>query len=159
MPIGLLVTEGRVVSKLASMSKILSGVLCFNGKTASVVGIASYSPNKCNSALQAGPIIVAGGRGGIDASEASTRGAYRRSFAAVDGSGNLLLLTTSEVHLYGLAQCLVRELKQLDIREAINLDGDASSGLVITVPGSTKPQEIGSTSSLVASAIAVLPLK
>ncbi len=156
VPVGLLVTQGRVVSKLASKSKSLSGVLCLDGTTASVVGIASYNPSKCNSAVQAGPIVVEGGRNVIGTPERSALGAYQRSLAALDGSGKLFLMTTSKVHLYELAQCLVKELKKLDIREVLNLDGDTSSGLVIAAPGSTR-REIGSTTSLVASAIAVLP--
>lgn len=158
IPVGLLVTDGRVVSELSSSSKTLTGVLCFAGGSPTVLSVESYKPGQCSSALQAGPIVVQGGRVAVHANERSTRRAYRRSLAAVDGSGRLILIVTSEVHLYDVAQCLTGALKELDVREALNLDGDSSSGLIIDAPGATS-REVGSTSSLIASAIAVLPAR
>ncbi len=155
VPVGLLVTDGRLVSKPSLQSKTLSGFLCFTAKTVTVLPISSYQPGGCQSALQAGPIAIDGGRNAILKSELKLP-AYRRSLAAVDGSGRLILIATSKVHLYELAECLVGGLKRLDIRKAINLDGDLSSGLLLAGAQGATRREAGNTSSLVASAIAVL---
>jgi len=121
-----------------------------------VTPIAFHRIPECRWALQTGPILVVTGRNVINQAEVSNRSAYRRSVAAVDRRGRVLLMATTEIHLYDLAACLCGELKQLEVRDAINLDGDSSSGLLVAVPGGAM-REIGSTWSLIASAIAVVP--
>lgn len=94
------------------------------------------------SAIGAGPKLVTGGavdldfaRDGFDDPKLMTQ-ANRRSFVGIDGEGRLVMGTMDGVTVQQEAEAAVA----LGLREAMNLDGGASSGLyaegtVLTQPG------------------------
>jgi hypothetical protein len=73
---------------------------------------------------------------------------------AIDGDGRLLILVTREnATLLGMSAFLFAASSKLDVRSALNLDGDVVSGLIVAA-GSTLTT-VGSSDSLVASAIGI----
>jgi hypothetical protein len=155
VPVGLLLIDGKVRSKPAASSKALTGIICFAGADVSVLPLSAYGVAHCSSALQAGPIIIKASSNAVYPNERSERRGYRRSIAALDTSGRILLLTTNVAHLYEVARCLLDSSNRLQVRDAINLDGDSSSGIIVGQAENAR-REIGSTASLIASAIAVV---
>jgi len=134
VPVGLLKIDGQLRSKTGS-SKTLTGVLCLSGSSVAIQPVSAHPEAGCTSALQAGPIVVKASANAVYPSERSERRSYRRSIAAVDTSGRLLLITCSEAHLYEVARCLLEHSKTLQVQDAINLDGDSSSGMIISPLG------------------------
>lgn len=125
-PVGLLVGDGRVISAQRK-AKLLSGVLFSRGNRIDIVRAAQFSmSNKVQSALQSGPLLVERSArvGGLN----ETRRA-RRTFAAVDGSGQAALGVCSAVSLGELGQILslTNAVGKMKVVRALNLDGGSSS--------------------------------
>lgn len=125
-PLGLLVSEGRVLSPFRK-AKLLTGVLTASATRADVVRATRFSMNdKIKSAIQCGPLLVenAGPVAGLN----DTRRA-RRTFAAVDGKGRVALGISSAVSLAQLARilALTNVAGKMKIVRALNLDGGSSS--------------------------------
>ncbi|MGH8092846.1 MAG: phosphodiester glycosidase family protein [Chthoniobacterales bacterium] len=125
-PVGLMVSQGRVLSPLRK-AKLLSGVLLATGSRVDVVRAAHFSvSHKIKSALQCGPVLVE--RATPVAGLNDTRLA-RRTFAAVDGNGRAALGVCSAVSLAQLSRllCLTNVAGKMKIARALNLDGGSSS--------------------------------
>lgn len=125
-PVGLLVGEGQVHSRLAK-AKLLSGVLFASGNKVDIVRASRFkSSDKIRAAVQCGPLLVE--RGAPVAGLNDTRSA-RRTFAAVDGKGRAALGVCSAVSLAQLARilCLTNVAGKLALSRALNLDGGSSS--------------------------------
>ena len=125
-PVGLLVSEGRVLAPLRK-AKLLSGVLFATRSRVDVVRRTRFSmSDKIESALQCGPLLVE--RGGPVAGLNDSRLA-RRTFAAVDGNGRAALGVCSAVSLAELGRilCLTNTAGKMKIVRALNLDGGSSS--------------------------------
>jgi uncharacterized protein YigE (DUF2233 family) len=125
-PVGLLVSEGRVLAPLRK-AKLLSGVLFATRNRVDVVRATRFSmSDKIKSALQCGPLLVE--HGGPVAGLNDSRSA-RRTFAAVDGNGRAALGVCSAVSLAELGRilCLTNTAGKMKIVRALNLDGGSSS--------------------------------
>src|SRR5207342_1229544 len=102
-PVGLLVSDGRVLAPLRK-AKLLSGVLTANASRVDVVRASRFEMStKIKSAVQCGPLLVE--RSVPVAGLNDTRKA-RRTFAGVDGTGRAVLGVSSEVSLAQLGQIL-----------------------------------------------------
>jgi uncharacterized protein YigE (DUF2233 family) len=125
-PLGLLVSEGRVLSRLRK-AKLLTGVLFATKSTVDIVRASRFSMNdRIESAVQCGPLLVE--RAAPVAGLNDTRPA-RRTFATVDGEGRAALGICSRVTLAELSRilCLTNAGGKGRIARALNLDGGSSS--------------------------------
>ena len=125
-PVGLLVSEGRVLGPLRK-AKLLSGVLMAGPSRVDVVRAAQFTMSaRIKSAVQCGPLLVE--RSGPIAGLNDTRKA-RRTFAGVDGKGRAMLGVCSAVSLAQLGQILAlpEAAGKIRITRALNLDGGSSS--------------------------------
>ena len=125
-PVGLLVSDGRVVSPFRK-AKLLSGVLFATKGQVDVVRAKRFAMNdKIKSARQCGPFLVE--RAAPVAGLNDTRPA-RRTFAAVNGDGRAALGICSAVSLAQLSRilCLTNLGGKMKIVRALNLDGGSSS--------------------------------
>ena len=125
-PVGLLVSEGRVIAPLRK-AKLLSGVLAVSATRVDIVRATRFvRGDKIISAVQCGPLLVeqAAPVAGLD----DTRPA-RRTFASVDGNGRAALGVSSAVSLAQLGRilCLTNPGGKLKIVRALNLDGGSST--------------------------------
>ena len=124
-PVGLLVSDGRVIAPLRK-ARLLSGVMLVSNGPLQLLRTAEYSSKrKPTAALQCGPFLVDHGRTvtGLN----STKPA-RRTFVAMAGSDGVLGFCSS-VSLARLSSILVSAPGGLKIERALNLDGGSSSAL------------------------------
>lgn len=146
-PVGLLKTRGKVINP-ANYRAQNGGILCVMGDRILIVPVSSKIPN-CGDAVQRGPLLSAD-TSGLDKSR------FRRTVAAVDAKGNLLVLVTrDQATMGGIADFLYQSTPAMNIQTALNLDGDVSSGLIAPSDGTRKALEIGNVDGLIASAIAI----
>lgn len=125
-PVGLLVSEGRVIAPLRK-AKLLSGVLAVSATRVDIVRATRFvRSDKITSALQCGPLLVE--RTTPVAGLNDTRPA-RRTFVAVDGNGRAALGVSSAVTLAQLGKILsLPDLGgKIKIARALNLDGGSST--------------------------------
>ncbi|MEO5753548.1 MAG: phosphodiester glycosidase family protein [Chthoniobacterales bacterium] len=125
-PLGLLVSDGRVLSK-QRQAKLLTGVLFASGNRVDIVRASRFAMNKkIKAARQCGPLLVDGASpvAGLN----DTRPA-RRTFAAVDGKGHAALGVCSAVSLAQLGKILALRngVGKIKVARALNLDGGSSS--------------------------------
>jgi len=91
-PVGLLVSEGRVLSP-SRKAKLLTGVLCTTQNQVDIVRTTHFTmTKKVKAAVQCGPLLIE--RGAPVPGLNDTRPA-RRTFAAVDGEGHALIGVSS----------------------------------------------------------------
>jgi hypothetical protein len=127
-PLGFARVRGSALSRM-NPGRLFSGVLCIdkNGRT-SVIKTKSEPGPECVDALQSGPLIVEEpGTNGISATEPATRG-FERSAVCLDDSSRVVLIRTTRTTLMDLAEFL--RAAPIGCRVAINLSGDADSGLL-----------------------------
>ncbi len=125
-PVGLLVSGGRMISPLRK-AKLLTGVLYASRSKVDVVRKTGFAmSDRVRAAVQCGPLLVE--------HNAPVRGlnetrAARRTFAAVDGKGRVLLGVSSAISLAQMGQVLCRTNASGDfnVMRALNLDGGSSS--------------------------------
>jgi len=125
-PVGLLVSEGRVLAPLRK-AKLLSGVLTASASGVDIVRASRFAMStRIKSALQCGPFLVE--RSVAIAGLNDARKA-RRTFAGVDGRGRATLGVSSAVSLAQLGQILALPdaAGKIRITRALNLDGGSSS--------------------------------
>jgi uncharacterized protein YigE (DUF2233 family) len=158
VPLGLLVVDGRVVSRL-STEKVTAadspsrgqwrwaGVLCQRSADRSwrIVPASAYQAGACANALQAGPLLVEEGKAAIHESEPQRTRAYERSAVCLLADGRLrFVLAAQPIHLLPLARWLAApEPGGGGCRTALNLAGDSSAGLIVQAKGparSTPPR-------------------
>ena len=153
-PVGLLITDGITISGIARSAKN-GGVFCVAGDRLTIASVARMESQKCTDAVQRGPLLSSGSSAG----EANER--HRRTVAALDDKGRLVILVThEETTLSALATFLYTSELVMKIQSALNLDGDASSGLLmIGDRDNTKRIAIGNVDGLVASVIAITERK
>lgn len=148
VPVGLLQVGGRIVNRI-NLRALMGGILCINRDRVSITPVSANVAVNCIDAVQRGPYISS------DAFKPEGHDQrYRRTVASVDNSGRLLILVTRQGStLSGLASFLFSPQTGLSIQKALNLDGDRSSGLLVT--RSDSEVEVGSTDALIASAIVI----
>ena len=125
-PIGLLITDGKVVAPL-QRARLITGVLSASARGVQIARIREFSQQrKVSAAVQCGPFLVDLGRPvrGLEA----TRSA-RRTFAAIGGSDHVALGVCSEITLTELAKILgtTQIADRVKISRALNFDGGSSS--------------------------------
>lgn len=143
IPLGLLVSGGRVYSNIQREKNegASSGILCQHGVDGQldIVMTTDYRPNMCWQAIQAGPVLIEpDGRVAIAPEEPMRRPPYRRTvICLVDETKVKIVLTEQGTNLWPLAMWLAKPEAAggLGCREAMNLSGDASSGIAIKSSG------------------------
>lgn len=122
-PLGLLQVDGAIASAMAlhGYTRIV-GVR--DGRFAAI-GRGDYHRGLFESALQAGPGVIEGGRLAIRPRERDLP-AYFRAFVGVCAEANLAGITTVPMHLRDLGEQLLQwfEAAGLDCSEVVNLAGD-----------------------------------
>lgn len=126
-PLGLLVSDGKLLSPRNArgwaLAAIAHGELFLRTAT-------SEPPDGTEQAVQAGPLLVVGGR---PRENGSTK-ASRRAFVGRDASGRIVLgATDGPVTLQGLAQRLAAPESEggAGLVDALNLDGGSSTQLFV----------------------------
>jgi exopolysaccharide biosynthesis protein len=125
-PIGLLISDGKVVAPLQH-ARLITGVLSASAGGMQILRVREFSrQEKVNSSVQCGPFLVDHHERvrGLDDSQVA-----RRTFAATGTSDRALLGVCSEISLAELATILAttRLADDLKIQRALNLDGGSSS--------------------------------
>ena len=142
---GLLMANGRVVNPLSlarnrtTKDLQLSGVLCQRADGRMRILHAedpAATSAACRSALQAGPLVVEGGRNVIHADEMA-KPRYLRTLIGLDSHGRAYVIVfTRPVNLYAAADLLRgasnggADPKRPKLDIVLNLDGDTSTVLV-----------------------------
>lgn len=137
--LGLLIRNGKLLHKAQAAGKLLNGVLLVKGDEVKIeprpIRAESIDPKYYDAGFQSGPLLITNGKpaaiGGFpDESN-------RRSAAALDRSGQLILLITRS-RFPGLSLSETQRLllcPELNIVSAINFDGGSSSQLYIRRSG------------------------
>ena len=125
-PVGLLVSEGKVIAPLRK-ARLLSGVMLVSSGQLQLLRTAEYSSKrKPTAALQCGPFLVDRGQPvpGLN----DTRPA-RRTFIITGGADRAALGFCSGVTLAELGEILATPgvMPDLKVQRALNLDGGSSS--------------------------------
>jgi uncharacterized protein YigE (DUF2233 family) len=153
IPVGLLVVDGKVYSRLSSAKGSStplfgtsafstyrwSGILCQDRKGGKwdIVPAANYVNRQCYQALQAGPVLVEpGGKIGIAATEPQRSKPYSRTAVCLSDGLLRFVVVKDPTHLYPLARWLSASERSggLGCRVALNLSGESSSGMVQRTP-------------------------
>jgi uncharacterized protein YigE (DUF2233 family) len=125
-PVGLLVSEGRVLSPLRK-AKLLTGVLWTTQNQVDIARSTHFIMNKkVKSALQCGPLLV---ERSVPVPGLNDTRPARRTFAAVDGEGRALIGVSSAVTLAQLSRILSvpNLVEKMKITRGLNLDGGSST--------------------------------
>ncbi len=125
-PIGLLITDGKMIAPL-QRAKLITGVFAASPHGTRILRTREFSQQQeFNAAIQCGPFLIDQGRSirGLE----KTRPA-RRTFAAIGGVDRAALGFCSDVSLSELAKILAttRLAEDFKIQRALNLDGGSSS--------------------------------
>lgn len=137
-PLGYLKIDGRVINGSVATGAAFTGVLTVKGRVARIVSRAAFDGHRADTALQAGPRLVADGAPTVGLRE--TR-AFRQSGVAVTRAGQVVLYATDGSYrgitwaemqrlLTGPAAC-----GGIDPRDVLNLDGGSSSQIYVRTPG------------------------
>ena len=125
-PIGLLIAGSRTIAPL-QRARLLTGVLFASPSGAQIVRLREFSHReKVAAAVECGPFLVDSGRpvAGLDGNREA-----RRTFAAVDRSGGVLLGICSPTTLAEMATVLTADFSaHFQVYRALNLDGGSSTG-------------------------------
>jgi len=155
VPAGWLVTDGKEVSRPV-FGAPEGAFLCLQ-KSQVIIGPIDSENRKlpsCTDAVQRGPFLSAGFNNLVHASPDSL---YRRTVAAVDDAGRLLILVTTNPASYAeIVSFLFSSEPPLGVKAALGLDGAASSGLIVQASKSNgRDSELGNVDFLIASAIVI----
>ena len=161
IPFGLLVSGGRVYSSIQREKNegVSRGVLCQHGMDGQldIVMATEYRPNMCWQAIQAGPVLVEpDGQVAIAPEEPKRRPPFRRTvICLVDEVKIKIVLTEQETNLRPLAVWLTtpESAGGLGCRSAMNLSGDASSGIAIKSSGQQDTRYFGEGSFPIPTAL------
>jgi hypothetical protein len=122
-PVGLLVSDGRIIAPLRK-AKLLSGVVSVVNGRIQIQRSGTFSlKSKPSAARQCGPFLVERGRAVVGLND--TRSA-RRTFVATLAGDRAALGYCSPVTLAQLGRLL--GVPQIKMQSALNLDGGSSSG-------------------------------
>lgn len=125
-PVGLLISDGRVVAPLRK-ARLLSGVMVVSNGRIQLLRVAEYSAKRnATAALQCGPFLVDRGRPVPGLNDIRPA---RRTFAVIGGSDRAAIGLSSDVTLAQLGKILATPTAAPDLKveRALNLDGGSSS--------------------------------
>lgn len=135
-PLGLLQVEGAIASAVSLHG--YTRIIGFRGGGLAAIARGDYHRGLFESALQAGPGVIEGGRLAIRPRERNLP-AYFRAFVGVCAGASLAGISTKPMHLYDLGTNLLGlfDAAGLDCPEVVNLAGDREALLGIRGPGAT----------------------
>jgi len=152
IPGGLLLTHGKIITPVNRQAHN-SGFLCVASDRLVITDLSGLRPENCAYAVQKGPLI-------FRETAASVSDFNHRTVIAVDEQQRLLILITEDAaSLPGIAAFLYASSPELNVQSALNMEGGATSGLLIAPELKAQPSEVGNVDGLVASAIAVYSRK
>ena len=125
-PVGLLISDGKVVAPLRK-ARLLSGVALISNGRLQLLRFGEYSSRRnASAAVQCGPLLVDHGQVVIGLDEARPA---RRTFIAIGTSDRAAIGFCSEVTLAEMAKILMATGIAADwkVQRALNLDGGSSS--------------------------------
>ena len=174
VPLGLLVTEGRVYSTVtleknkesregdSEFSQLRwGGILCQRNSDGpwEIMPATRYRPKTCWQAIQAGPVLVEPeSKVGIAANEPALKSPFKRTVICLPKEPTIkVVLTEQPTSLLALARWLARPKSEggLGCRAAINLSGDTSSGAAIFSSRTKRIEFIGDGAFPIPSALIV----
>ena len=129
-PVGLLIVDGSVVNPINRVG--LSGIIAVSDRGLEITRREDFDRRGVSGALQVGPILVERNQNVVEPTEPTRRPAATRSFLGLRSDGTVLVgITTEGVHLYDLADLLMRRVEDggLGCEIAVNLAGGGSEGL------------------------------
>jgi uncharacterized protein YigE (DUF2233 family) len=154
-PSGWVKVAGRETNELNVVSKVQTGLLCIDrGGKATILRSGSQERSTCQFAVQAGPIVVEDPSvNGISSGAVNQR--YERSLIGIDREELVFLIHTSTASLFDIAEALTGKIPNgLNLRVALNLDGDGDSGLLWREGNDQKT--VGNIDATIPTAIAVM---
>lgn len=131
-PLGLVIERGR---EIHLRRRINSGVLWYRPGRVGITHVRRFRTNRVWTAIQAWPRLIARGRPTIGIKNPGRR--HRRSLAAVDRAGRLLLAVTEGL-TGGLSLTEVQAIFKrpgFNVRDLLNLDGGRSTQMSVRVGG------------------------
>ncbi len=128
MPLGLIIKDGEIKNKLHKGGKLLSGIFYISNNKANIIHKSKADTIKPGLALQAGPRLVANYKN-LKLKDPNTR--TRRSGIAITGKGEVIIYATL-LRFPGASFLEIQNmLKDLNVKDALNLDGGSSSQLYL----------------------------
>lgn len=125
-PLGLLITNGTIVSPISTNGFTSNGILYSTGNQIHLKRRQNiHTPlQEIKQAIQSGPFLVENGRivSGLNNNKTDTR-----TFIATDNAGNWCLGISTPITLHELALWLTKINPGFKIKTALNLDGGSSS--------------------------------
>ncbi len=130
-PLGLIIADSKLQHPLQLGGKTLTGVFFRDRNQSKIVFRDKFKvSNEITEAIQAGPRLISEGQSISIPQDSSTR----RSAIAIDRKGRILLFASKDrfpgLSLVELQEILLR--KELEIQDALNLDGGGSSQLYVS---------------------------
>jgi len=163
---GLVIVDGNLVAPLDRKSMVKTGVVCIETDDVSILWRDEFDYDRCQSALQAGPLIIEPtGANGIRKGELRKPKA-NRSVLCLMGNSDIVLLRTTKANLYDIGRALEEGGDSLGLRcdVALNLSGGDESGLFVGAPfdreNAALPESglfFGIRDRAIATAIALVP--
>ena len=130
-PLGLIISNSKKLHPLQLGGRTLTGVLVVKQSKIQIIHRDQYqSSDEIIQAVQAGPRLIADGQPILIPEDSPTR----RSAIAIDSSGRILLFATND-RIPGLTPRQLQKIllrKELNIKDALNLDGGSSSQLYVS---------------------------
>jgi uncharacterized protein YigE (DUF2233 family) len=131
-PLGLVIERGR---EIHLRRRLNSGVLWYRPGRVGITHVSRFRSARVWTAIQSWPRLIAAGRPTKGVKNAGLR--HRRSLAAVDRSGRLLLAVTEGL-TGGLSLAEVQAIFKrpgFNVRDLLNLDGGRSTQMSVRVGG------------------------
>jgi uncharacterized protein YigE (DUF2233 family) len=131
-PLGLVIERGR---EIHLRRRINSGVLWYRPGRVGITHVRRFRTNRVWTAIQAWPRLIARGRPTIGLKNPGHR--HRRTLAAVDRAGRLLLAVTEGL-TGGLSLTEVQAIFKrpgFNVRDMLNLDGGRSTQMSVRLRG------------------------
>lgn len=137
-PLGYLKIAGRVINSSVASGAAFTGVFTMRGRTPRIVPRAMFDGHRVDTALQAGPRLVADGASTVGLRETRS---FRQSGIAVTRRGEIVIYATDGSYR-GMSWREMQELLTgpvtaggIDPRDVLNLDGGSSSQIYVHGPG------------------------
>jgi uncharacterized protein YigE (DUF2233 family) len=137
-PLGYLKIQGRLLNGAVASGAAFTGVFTMKGRTPRIVSRADFDGHKADTALQAGPRLVANGAPTTGLRETRS---FRQTGIAVTRGGGVVLYATDGSYrgmTWKEMQALLTGPEAaggIDPRDVLNLDGGSSSQMVVRAAG------------------------
>lgn len=136
-PLGYLKCGGRVINGNVASGAAFTGVFTMKGRVPRIVSRAAFDGHAVDTALQAGPRLVADGAPTAGLRETRS---FRQSGVAVTRAGHIVIYATDGTYrgvTWQEMQTLLTgpaDTGGLDARDVLNLDGGSSSQIYVRAP-------------------------